>query len=131
VLPTLEAVGMGLDAMIGSPPGEKQLEKLARDIRQGRRRLARHSERLLGKAPPNRDMRIMVTLPALTDKDLRDLDFVAGESDLVGYSFLREAVDMDRLGTELETRGAGDMGRIAKIENRQAVVHLPGHLSAS
>jgi len=71
VLPTLEAVGMGLDAMMGSPPGEKQLEKLARDIRQGRRRLARHSERLLGKAPPNRDMRIMVTLPALAADDKR------------------------------------------------------------
>jgi pyruvate kinase len=64
-------------------------------------------------------------LPALTDKDLADLDFVAGESDLVGYSFLRNAADMDRLNEELALRGAAAMGRIAKIENRQAVAHLP------
>lgn len=66
-----------------------------------------------------------LALPSLTDKDLGDLDFVAGESDLVGYSFLRDATDMDRLNDELETRGAGNMGRIAKIENQQAVSHLP------
>lgn len=66
-----------------------------------------------------------LAMPSLTDKDLQDLDFVAGEADLVGYSFLRDAADMDRLGAELEARGAGGMGRIAKIENRQAVAHLP------
>jgi pyruvate kinase len=66
-----------------------------------------------------------LALPSLTDKDLRDLDFVAGEADLVGYSFLRDATDMDRLGAELAARGAGHMGRIAKIENRQAVARLP------
>lgn len=66
-----------------------------------------------------------LAMPSLTDKDLEDLDFVSGESDLVGYSFLRDAADMDRLGAELEARGAGGMGRIAKIENRQAVTHLP------
>lgn len=66
-----------------------------------------------------------LAMPSLTEKDLQDLDFVAGEADLVGYSFLRDAADMDRLGGELEARGAGGMGRIAKIENRQAVAHLP------
>lgn len=66
-----------------------------------------------------------LALPSLTDKDLRDLDFVVSESDLVGYSFLRDAADMDQLGDELAARGAGRMGRIAKIENRQAVAHLP------
>jgi pyruvate kinase len=66
-----------------------------------------------------------LALPSLTEKDLMDLDFVASEADLVGYSFLRDAADMDRLGAELEARGAGNMGRIAKIENRQAVTHLP------
>jgi pyruvate kinase len=71
VLPTLEAVNIGLDAFMGSTPHEKQLEKLARDSRQGRRRLAQHSEKLLGKAPGNRDMRIMVTLPSLAAEDKR------------------------------------------------------------
>lgn len=64
-------------------------------------------------------------LPSLTEKDLQDLDFVASESDLVGYSFLRDAADMDQLGMELALRGAGSLGRIAKIENQQAVAHLP------
>jgi pyruvate kinase len=64
-------------------------------------------------------------LPALTEKDLLDLDFVAVEADLVGYSFLRDGSDMVRLGEELAARGAPQMGRIAKIENRQAVANLP------
>jgi pyruvate kinase len=72
VLPTLEAVGMGLDAiMMGAPPREKQLAKLARESRQGHRRLARHSDGLLGKPPANRGMRIMVTLPSLAAEDKR------------------------------------------------------------
>ena len=55
-------------------------------------------------------------LPALVDKDLIDLDFVAREADIVGYSFVQSAADMDRLSDELEARGAGGLGRIAKIE---------------
>ncbi len=64
-------------------------------------------------------------LPALGEKDLLDLDFVAREADIVGYSFVQSAADMDRLADELEARGAGGMGRIAKIETRQAVANLP------
>ncbi len=64
-------------------------------------------------------------LPALSDKDLLDLDFVAREADIVGYSFVQSAADMDRLADELEARGAGDKGRIAKIETRRAVANLP------
>jgi pyruvate kinase len=64
-------------------------------------------------------------LPALVDKDLADLDFVAREADIVGYSFVQSAADMDRLADELEARGAGHKGRIAKIETRNAVANLP------
>ncbi|MDP2833146.1 MAG: pyruvate kinase [Pseudomonadota bacterium] len=64
-------------------------------------------------------------LPALSDKDLLDLDFVAREADIVGYSFVQSAADMDRLADELEARGAGNKGRIAKIETRRAVANLP------
>lgn len=64
-------------------------------------------------------------LPALGEKDLLDLDFVAREADIVGYSFVQSAADMDRLADELEARGAGGMGRIAKIETRRAVANLP------
>ena len=64
-------------------------------------------------------------LPALVEKDLLDLDFVAREADIVGYSFVQSAADMDRLADELEARGAGGKGRIAKIETRKAVANLP------
>jgi len=66
-----------------------------------------------------------IQLPALGEKDLLDLDFVAREADIVGYSFVQSAADMDRLADELEVRGAGNMGRIAKIETRRAVANLP------
>jgi pyruvate kinase len=64
-------------------------------------------------------------LPALGEKDLLDLDFVAREADIVGYSFVQSAADMDRLADELAARGAGHKGRIAKIETRRAVANLP------
>jgi pyruvate kinase len=66
-----------------------------------------------------------IQLPALGEKDLFDLDFVAREADIVGYSFVQSAADMDRLADELEVRGAGNLGRIAKIETRRAVANLP------
>jgi pyruvate kinase len=64
-------------------------------------------------------------LPALVEKDLIDLDFVAREADIVGYSFVQTAADMDLLADELEKRGASNLGRIAKIETRLAVANLP------
>jgi pyruvate kinase len=66
-----------------------------------------------------------IVLPALSEKDLLDLDFVAREADIVGYSFVQSAADMNRLADELELRGAGKLGRIAKIETRRAVANLP------
>ncbi|MCT7973993.1 hypothetical protein [Laspinema olomoucense] len=35
-------------------------------------------------------------LNCLTDKDLQDLDFVAKQADIVGYSFVQIAEDMRR-----------------------------------
>lgn len=66
-----------------------------------------------------------ILFPTLGEKDLADLDFAAREADIVGYSFVQSAADMDRLADALEARGAGGMGRIAKIETRMAVRNLP------
>jgi pyruvate kinase len=66
-----------------------------------------------------------LVLPALGEKDLLDLDFVAREADMVGYSFVQTAADMDSLADALDKRGAGKLGRIAKIETRRAVANLP------
>lgn len=68
-------------------------------------------------------------VPALTEKDLADLDFVAREADLVGYSFVQDAADIARLQAELEARvgraRAQRIGVVAKIETARAVRNLP------
>jgi pyruvate kinase len=64
-------------------------------------------------------------LPALSEADLADLDFAARHAELVGFSFVRSAADMDRLAEELARRGRGDAGIIAKIETYEAVRNLP------
>lgn len=65
----------------------------------------------------------------LTAKDLSDVDFVAAEADLVGYSFVQDATDIALLQRELEQRVGGDnaqrIGIVAKIETARAVRNLP------
>jgi pyruvate kinase len=63
-------------------------------------------------------------LPALGEGDLADLDFAVKHADIVGFSFVRGAEDMDSLSAELERRGRPGMGVIAKIETRAAVKNL-------
>src|SRR5262249_10499635 len=64
-------------------------------------------------------------LPALTEKDLEDLTFVARHGDLVALSFVHEAADIDHLYGELDRLNAPTLGVILKIENRAAFEHLP------
>jgi pyruvate kinase len=64
-------------------------------------------------------------LPALTDKDLEDLIFVARHGDLVALSFVHEPADIDGLYGELDRLGTPDLGVILKIENRAAFDRLP------
>ena len=68
-------------------------------------------------------------LPALTEKDLSDLDFVVSQADLVGYSFVQSADDMDRLVAALAERDAAHLGIVAKIETRRCVQNLPDILA--
>jgi pyruvate kinase len=65
-----------------------------------------------------------LSVPALTDKDLADLDWTAAHDvDYVGLSFVRKASDIALLRGELERRGS--RARIvAKIEKPQAVENL-------
>jgi len=63
--------------------------------------------------------------PALTEKDLRDLDFVAAHADMVGYSFVQSAQDMGQLIAELATRDGEKIGIVAKIETRKGLQNLP------
>jgi pyruvate kinase len=66
-----------------------------------------------------------LNLPALTDKDLEDLQFVAARGDLVALSFVHDASDLDRLYAEMDRLNAPDLGVILKIENRAAFERLP------
>jgi pyruvate kinase len=66
-----------------------------------------------------------LNVPALTEKDLEDLQFVAAHGDLVALSFVHDASDIDRLYAEMGRLGAQAVGVILKIENRVAFERLP------
>ena len=68
---------------------------------------------------------------AITEKDRRDLDFVAEHADIVGLSFVRRPEDVSELRQELEARGKGGLGIILKIESRQGFDQLPLTLLAA
>ncbi|OUL27857.1 pyruvate kinase [Nostoc sp. RF31YmG] len=65
-------------------------------------------------------------LNPLTGKDLQDLDFVAANADIVGYSFVQKPTDIELLQQELQRRMPNNSPAIvAKIETSQAVRNLP------
>ncbi|MCA9136924.1 MAG: hypothetical protein KDB00_09195 [Planctomycetales bacterium] len=67
-------------------------------------------------------------LDALTAKDIEDLQFVVKYADMVGYSFVRRADDVERLQAELARLGRPELPIVLKIENRQSFEHLPSLL---
>ena len=70
-------------------------------------------------------------LPALTAKDLQDLEVVAQCADLVGLSFAQSAADVGRLRQRLLDLDAAHLGLIIKIETRRGFEHLPEMLLAA
>ncbi|NJL49955.1 MAG: hypothetical protein HC929_24375 [Leptolyngbyaceae cyanobacterium SM2_5_2] len=69
-----------------------------------------------------------LSLSPLTEKDLQDLDFVATQADMIGYSFVQRPADIEQLQQELAKRV--EVGRalpaiVAKIETAVAVTNLP------
>lgn len=64
-------------------------------------------------------------LPALSEKDLLDLDFVCIHADLVGFSFIETLADIEVLISEITKRGTTELPIIAKIETNKAVKNLP------
>ncbi|HYA79574.1 MAG TPA: pyruvate kinase [Methylocystis sp.] len=69
----------------------------------------------------------------LTPKDFADLDFVAEQADLVGYSFVQTPQDIELLQDELarRRRGKGAQPLVLKIETPVAVHNLPRLIVAS
>ncbi|MBR9922356.1 MAG: pyruvate kinase [Bacteroidetes bacterium] len=67
-------------------------------------------------------------LPSLTDDDLEALPFAAKHADIIGYSFIRQPVDVDILRRHLIKLGRKDIGLVLKIENKSAFANLPALL---
>lgn len=70
-------------------------------------------------------------LPALTERDLHDLDFVVHHADLVGLSFVRTPDDVEELRRQLELREGEHLGIVLKIETAAAFDQLPRLLLAA
>ncbi|HEU5117006.1 MAG TPA: pyruvate kinase, partial [Isosphaeraceae bacterium] len=74
---------------------------------------------------PGTDLRV----ESLTEKDLRDLDFLSGHSiEYVGLSFARSAADVKRLRNELQARNI-HARIVTKIEKPQAVANFDAILN--
>ena len=69
-----------------------------------------------------------LNLPALSDEDLRDLDFIARNADIIGLSFTNRAADVRFLHQRLEALGRTEAGVIFKLETRSGCANLPGIL---
>jgi pyruvate kinase len=70
----------------------------------------------------------VLPLNPLTEKDLEDLNFVATHADIIGYSFVQKAADIELLQQELDKRSGGRLSPpaiVAKIETPIAVLNLP------
>ena len=70
---------------------------------------------------PDTDLRT----PALTEKDIEDLAFVAAHADMVGYSFVRDPEDVRKLQARLRVLHREDLGIVLKVETRRAFENLP------
>jgi pyruvate kinase len=64
-------------------------------------------------------------LPALTDKDLQDLQTVAKVADLVGLSFVQRPEDVRQLLNALQLAQGGALGVVLKIETLRGFENLP------
>ncbi len=70
---------------------------------------------------PDSDIR----LPPLSAKDRENLAFAVRHADMVGYSFVNRASDVDELVAAMDELGGAHVGIVAKIETKQAVRNLP------
>ena len=73
----------------------------------------------------------MLKLSALTDKDRKDLKFIAQHGNMVGMSFVQEVEDILSLQKLLRNLGGEHTGIILKIETRRGFEMLPDLVLAS
>ena len=70
----------------------------------------------------------VLQLPAITEKDRADLEFVCRHADLVALSFVNSVDDVRELRSILEPLGARQPGIVLKIETRRGFENLPAML---
>jgi pyruvate kinase len=70
-------------------------------------------------------------LPALTEKDLRDLETVVQVADMVGLSFVQEPDDVQHLLAHLKALRGEHVGVVLKIETLKGFENLPGLMLAA
>jgi pyruvate kinase len=66
-----------------------------------------------------------LTLPALSAKDLEDLEFAARHADMVGLSFTNCPADVRALREQLQRLGGDKVGVVVKIETKRGFANLP------
>ena len=71
-----------------------------------------------------------IKTPALTQEDIKNLDFIVMHADMVGLSFVHGPQDIYDLHKELTRRNRADMGIVAKIETSDSVHNLAGTIIA-
>lgn len=66
-----------------------------------------------------------LSLPALGEQDLKNLEFVARHADLVGLSFTNRPADVRDLRRQMKKLGCEKLGVVLKIETRWGFANLP------
>ena len=70
-------------------------------------------------------------LPALTEKDVRDLEVIVAHADLIGLSFAQRDSDIKDLQQHLQRLNGAHLGLVLKIETRAGFDNLPSLLLAA
>jgi pyruvate kinase len=111
------------DGRIGTEVVEKHLEGLVLQVRH----VAPKGGKLRSGYGLNFPDTVIQTSP-LTPEDYQHLPFVAAHADIIGYSFVQTAQDIELLQQELQRlRGseANAIALVAKIETQEAIRNLP------
>jgi pyruvate kinase len=72
-----------------------------------------------------------LSTPALTARDIADLEVIVQHADILNFSFVHSSADLQALQDQLSRLGHADLGVILKIETRQAFDQLPSLLLAA
>jgi pyruvate kinase len=75
---------------------------------------------------------IRVNLPAITEKDRKDIGFAIDQGvDFIALSFVRNASDIEELRALLRDRGAQHIRIIAKIEDQEGLTNIESIIAAA